>query len=400
MRIVMASIVDPASSRSGAGTVTRSIIRMLRDAPLGAEVECVAVRSTSPSVHRFRLGRAVALSFVSPLPAKVAYTWSAALISATRRLVASAPCDLVILNGSDLLWMDRYLSPSIPRLLVSHNIEHRLFAMQAHRVQQRAPMLRPLLQRECRRMQRLETDGMRVLRNVLFLSSDDEVHARTEISELNTLVVPPVFLGEPVERRASARGDSLELGFLGNLRWWPNRDGLSWFQDQVMPRLARPVRLHLFGEGAFPRAGGDARVIRHGPLNDLSDVWSQCDLMLCPMHTGGGVSVKLAEAVYNGVPVLTTRFATQGLPLASDPMLTVLDEAGQWVEYLNGVDLKTLRTAHPSPALARPFGMAMHCGRLQQFVRGLVHGTAENASGVPRGSFGEVAAAPPMPTAN
>lgn len=368
----MVSIVDPASSRSGAGTVTRSIIRMLREAPLGADVECVAVRSASRVVHRFRLGRAVALSFVSSLPAKMAYTWSAALISAARRLVASAPCDLVILNGSDLLWMERYLSPSIPRLLISHNIEHRLFATQSHRVQQRVPMLRPLIQREYRRMHRLEADGMRSLRNVLFLSGDDEVRARTEDSELNTLVVPPVFEAEPVERCTSARGDSLELGFLGNLRWWPNRDGLSWFQDNVMPQLARPVRLHLFGEGTLPRARREKRVISHGPSHDLREVWSQCDLMLCPMHTGGGVSVKLAEAVYNGVPVLTTRFATQGLPLGRDPMLTVLDEADEWVEYLNSVDVSTLRTARLSPALALPFQAVMHRERLQQFVRGLV----------------------------
>jgi glycosyltransferase involved in cell wall biosynthesis len=396
----MVSIVDPASSRSGAGTVTRSIIRMLREAPLGAQVDCVAVRSASPSVHRFRLGRAVALSFVSSVPAKVAYTWSAALISATRRLVASAPCDLVILNGSDLLWLDRYLSPSIPRLLVSHNIEHRLFAMQADRVQQRVPMLRPLLQRECRRMQRLETDGMRSLRNVLFLSSDDEARARTEFNDLNSLVVPPVFEAEPAERRTSARGDSLELGFLGNLRWWPNRDGLSWFQDQVMPQLARPVRLHVFGEGAISRARGDERVIRHGPMQDLREVWSQCDLMLCPMHTGGGVSVKLAEAVYNGMPVLTTRFATQGLPLARDPMLTVLDEAEEWVEYLNSVYVSTLRTARLSPALALPFQAVTHRERLQQFVRGLVRCPPEHAADVMRESFSEAAAAPPMPTAN
>ena len=70
---------------------------------------------------------------------------------------------------------------------------------------------------------------------------------------------------------------------------------------------------------------------------------------------------------------------------SSSRLPRLLDEAAQWVEYLNRVDLNTLRTAQLSPALARPFRAVMHRERLQQFVRGLVQCPGENAP-VPGGS--------------
>src|SRR6476469_9574786 len=58
-------------------------------------------------------------------------------------------------------------------------------------------------------------------------------------------------------------------------------------------------------------ARGAARVTQHGPVDNLAEVWSRCDLMICPMLTGSGVSTKLAEAVYHGVPGLATSLATR-----------------------------------------------------------------------------------------
>ena len=372
MRILMPSIVDPQVARSGAGTVTRNLVSLLEAAPLGATVECVAIPSTVGRAHRFRQVVAIARSMVSALPAKMAYTYSREFESRVLALAAMEHYDLVMINGSDLLWLEPLLPSRLPRLLVAFNIEYQIFESQVERVNATYPGARALLRRESARAVRYELDGLRRTGNVMFLSSVDAATAAATVSLRDSIVVPPMF-GERVIRHHDRprTGDRLELGFIGNLRWWPNQYGLSWFVREVLPDIGRPAHLHVFGEGR-PRASVDAaRVTLHGPIADLSQAWERCDLMICPMRSGGGVSIKLAESVFHGRPTLTTPLATRGMPLGSDDLLVVREPA-DWVSYLATVDLGSLRGRQMAEEISRPFTYGEHRHRVQSFVRGLV----------------------------
>ena len=154
------------------------------------------------------------------------------------------------------------------------------------------------------------------------------------------------------------------------MAWWPNRQGLSWFLSNVFPHVGPNVHLNLFGEGTERYARGVARVTQHGPVDNLAEVWSRCDLMICPMHAGGGVSTKLAEAVYHGVPVLATSLATRGLPLSDDPCITVSDDAEDWIEHLTSPNASAGQRI--SPTLSDQFAVHTHRETVQRFVRDVI----------------------------
>lgn len=59
------------------------------------------------------------------------------------------------------------------------------------------------------------------------------------------MVLPPL----------SYAGGEVRFGFLGNLDWWPNRDGLRWFLREVWPAVPKSVRLDLYGPGRRETAG-------------------------------------------------------------------------------------------------------------------------------------------------
>ena len=349
--------------------MTRNLVRLLESPPLGASVDCVAIPRSTDSAHRVRQATAIARSLVSEMPAKVAYTYSREFRRRVLKLARRSDYDLFMINGSDLLWLDPLLPPTAPRLLVAHNIEHLLFASQAGRVAA-LPGVRGWLEHERRRIERFEHEGIRRTRNVIFLSSVDAEHAMAR-GAIKGIVVPPVF-GERVVRHQSAArtGERLELGFLGNLRWWPNKDALSWFVHEVLAQVTRPVILHVFGEGRLPGYVDRGRIVQHGPVADVSQVWDACDLMICPMRSGGGVSIKVAEAVFHGLPTLATPFATRGLPLGDDASLVVRDEA-DWVSYLNDVDVRAIRGLRAAEEVSQPFTFGANRGRLQEFVRSL-----------------------------
>jgi len=303
------------------------------------------------------------------MPAKAAFTFSRNFRDRMLERTNREHFDLVILNGSDLLWLETVLPSTIPRLLIAHNIEHLLFAAQAETLERSFPLLRPILRWERRLMERFETAGIRSVRNAIFLSSFDASHPLAGALASRTLVAPPLF-SDPPAKRPRAKTGTVEIGFVGNMAWWPNRQGLSWFFSNVFPQVGTNVHFNLFGHGTERYARGAARVTQHGPVDNLAEVWSRCDLMICPMLTGSGVSTKLAEAVYHGVPGLATSLATRGLPLTDDPCITVSDDAEDWIGHLTSPNVGAGKRI--SPTLSDQFAVHAHREAVQRFVRDVI----------------------------
>jgi hypothetical protein len=369
MRILMPSIIDPALELGGAWTSTRGFMNLLRAPPFDAEIVCVPPAGLSWTAHRARRYFAIAKSQLSGLPAKFQFQYSRRTLARVKRLLREPDFDLIVLNGSDLLWMLPHLPPGRPRLLIAHNIEHLLYADQLHFRYPHAGLQKAFLLRDCARLREQELDGLRAVGHAVFLSAEDETYARGECPHLNTITIPPLLNGTSGPRPADLKTSAgLEIGMLANFEWWPAQQGLRWFLREVLPHLHSGVRLHLFGKRSSTVAAGRAGVVPHGYVPDLDAVWSTCHFMLCPVFGGGGVSVKVAEAVCRGVPVLATRYALRGLPIDPDPAIVLRETAAEWIEFLNSDAARELRQLSPSPSLTARFQPEQHVDRLADFL--------------------------------
>jgi hypothetical protein len=366
-RVLMLSIVNPLVERNGASTVTRGLLKLLGLPPFQAQVECVPVRDEPVRWHRLAQTRSLVRSSLSSLPAKPAFVYSKTFHEKVTRLL-SEHYDLVIVNGADLLWIADYLPPSIPRILIAHNIEHQLFDARVRYLGRMCWPLDELLRAQSKRLKDYELNGMRDTGNVIFLSQDDAGYVQGLCEGLRSAIAPPVFDYEPTIRQPRKPGPTLQIGLLGNFGWWPNRLGLQWFAHEVLPHVKSPVRLNLFGRPAGRGWRGDSRVLEHGMIDGIRQVWEGCDIMICPAFDTGGVCVKLAEAAYNRMPVLATSHAARGLPIEKDPALVFLDEPGEWVQFLNSTAARELAERQVSERIGAKFAIDAHKDTLQQFV--------------------------------
>jgi glycosyltransferase involved in cell wall biosynthesis len=365
------SIIDPVRDRGGAGAITRAFVKLLQRAPLNAQTRQVPPMTPLANFHRARQLAAITRSVISSWPSKAAFTYSRRSRSIIRRLSHDESYDLVLLNGSDLLWMLPDLPPQLPTLLLAHNIEHRLFLSQINSISVTSPLLRRAMLRDWRRLERYEITGLKRIKNVIFLSAEDAEFASAHCPGLNVLLVPPLFDYPPTPRiPPKAQALYTEIGFLGNFGWWPNRHGLHWFLNEVFPYAGEKLRLHLFGEGSQRSEWRRERVIPHGYIADLQQVWSSCDFMVCPIFSGGGAKIKLAEALYNGIPVLASSFAARGLPLNSQPGVVLLDHAKEWIEFLRSSDLRSF-TVQRVAEVADAFSVDAHTGRVHRYIQEL-----------------------------
>jgi glycosyltransferase involved in cell wall biosynthesis len=138
-------------------------------------------------------------------------------------------------------------------------------------------------------------------------------------------------------------------GFLANFAFWPNQDAFILLRDQWAPAL-REIGWDTVVAGiGSEHLDGDGRVEILGQIDDLGDYYSRIDVALAPIRLGGGIKVKVIEALMYQRPVLATAYALEGFPpdlAAAIPV--VADRAPAFAEILNDIlDSDTaIRLAH------------------------------------------------------
>jgi glycosyltransferase involved in cell wall biosynthesis len=372
LKILIPSIIDPMLHRGGAGSVTRSLLKILEIEPLNAKFEYIIPTSPFQKFHQLRQLTSILKSFFSDLPAKAIFTYSRNFLQSIKKRLEEEHFDLIIINGSDLIWLISELQSDLPIILIAHNIEYQLFLSQINSINP-YPLVRQFLLRDYERLKNYELSGLPKIKNIICLSNDDAQLMLNNYPDLNLLTVYPLFDYEPTqENRTNNLNETIDIGFMGNFTWWPNRHGLNWFLENVFPHTKEHIKLHLFGEESQDLTSSSPRIVNHGFVPNIQDVLSQIDLMICPIFVGGGVNIKFAEAIYNGVPVLASSFSQRGFQLQPDASIILLDHPEEWVDFLNSVNVHSLRKQKISVSLSNLFSAKLHIESVQSFVQEVV----------------------------
>ncbi len=124
--------------------------------------------------------------------------------------------------------------------------------------------------------------------------------------------------------------------FVANFAWPPNVSGLRYLVDEVMPRVWEVLpdaRLTIVGKGLDGPPSSDPRVEALGFVEDLRDAYVRADCVVVPLLEGGGVPIKLLEALAHGLPIVATPKGVAG----------TVAEPG--VHYREGADAESFAAA-------------------------------------------------------
>lgn len=359
-KLLIASLVDPTTHPGGAGTSTRGLVAALQR---GHAVDLVGPRHAPPGPwYRPRQIMSLAKSCISELPAKALFARQHEFKLRIRETSRSHHYDTALINGSDMLWAIDALPPEMPRLLIAHNLEHQVLVQQLGD----SRFFSRIFNREITKQRRYEIEGFRLVRGVIFISATDMAWGCAQVPGLQALHLPPLFTDPPIPRKRQPNGN-LQLGFLADFAWWPNRQSWKWLIDEILPKVRRPVVVHIFGRQSEEMPADD-RVVAHGFVPELRTVWNQVDIMICPVRAGGGVNIKVAESLYNRMPVLATTLAIRGLDCRPGSGLAIIDSAEEWVGFLNSSQADLLATQLPSEELCQQFDVDRHREKLEHFV--------------------------------
>lgn len=218
----------------------------------------------------------------------------------------------------------------VPLVLDAHNVEHLL-------LQQRAAIepwwpQRHLLRRQVPKLKAFEQHACTVADCVLACSSDDARELAQLTSTASIAIVPN---GVDVEMHRPAPTASVQparLVFVGGMNWFPNRDGVQWFLDEIFPRIldARAdAEFVLVGKAdgvrVAPKIAANVHLL--GFVEDLTPVIHDTTIYIVPLRAGSGTRLKVLEAMAYGMPIVTTRRGAEGIMLAPDDEALFADGA-------------------------------------------------------------------------
>ena len=285
-------------------------------------------------------------------------------------------------NGYDVIYIESifwlpYLpelkSSGIPLVLRSHNIEHRVWRELAYKSSfPRSAYLR-LLARRLRREEHLMWQGVDQIHSI---SSSDS----TTIAKHTSADVIDLPMAVKVNDEVPNAPKPFVCHHLGAMDWIPNQEGMRWFLGKVWPGVQRVESLaefHLAGRRMSVEfqqmKGPGVRVI--GAVDDAKAFRAEHGVLVVPLFSGSGLRIKILEALAEGVPVMATTKAIEGLPEVQTSGMFVSDDPLKWIKKLSVIwhrPVEGQKMAEDGKAYAkRYFGMDALDIRLSESLRQL-----------------------------
>ncbi|MEM8751079.1 MAG: glycosyltransferase [Pseudomonadota bacterium] len=225
------------------------------------------------------------------------------LESLTERL---GPFDAAIINSYQMAAAFPHLMDT-PFGFIAHNVEHLSAAGNARSGTN--SLSRYLYGRDARLLERLETDICRRADIVWGLSTDD----------LQTLGLEPtkgVFLPLAPPNAAEVLGKPnfvYDVGLIGTWTWEPNRVGLQWFLEQVVPQLEPGTKVAVAGTVPSEMMQGRHDVEFLGRVPSASEFLNSIRAVPLVSRGGTGVQLKTIEALQAGLACVATSSSLRGV---------------------------------------------------------------------------------------
>jgi polysaccharide biosynthesis protein PslH len=181
------------------------------------------------------------------------------------------------------------------------------------------------------------------VQKVVVLTESDRVAFETMTPGTSIARIP---LGTEIPEHAlnPVGSESSTLLFFGSFTHPPNLDAALRLTRHIFPAIKSQypgAKLYIVGDRPPPelRQTANAAIIVTGRVPDLSPYLERASLVVVPLRAGGGMRVKVLEALAAGKAVIASRLAAAGLDLVDGEQVCFAEsdwEIGQRVIELLG----------------------------------------------------------------
>lgn len=206
----------------------------------------------------------------------------------------------------------------VPRVLREHNIEYKVW--ERHGLHSQRPIERLYVRLCSPRVRKFEAKMASRFDKCITVSPADAEFLR-EISPLaNTESIPSGVDTEYFRPVHDIPEEALSLVFTGSFAWKPKQHNLRILLKELYPRIAVQLpeaKLYVVGKGIPSQIANEyrnhPRVILTGEVPDVRPFLARASLVLNYLESGGGIALKVLEAMAMQKPVLSNTLGCEGI---------------------------------------------------------------------------------------
>lgn len=247
------------------------------------------------------------------------------------QLIQDEHFDLVHLDSLDLsayLPLVRHL----PVVCTHHNIESDLLR---RRADAQRGLVRRYLRLQAALMVAEERRWCGSLAGNVVVSVDDAARLRALVPQAQVVVVPN---GVDTTAFRPSAGDERGIVFVGGYTWYPNRDGMVYFCEEILPAIrSRIPNVPVTWVGRAPerikgRYAEQFGVTLTGYVEDVRPIVNRAACYIVPLRVGGGTRLKILDAWAMGKAVISTSLGCEGLNARDGENILIRDSPVTFAE--------------------------------------------------------------------
>ena len=249
-------------------------------------------------------------------------------------------CDLIFVDHYE---MGQYVPKSFKKSVVLH--EHNAEFVMWERLAEieKNPIKKAVIKLEASRIKR--TERLYAENASVVFAAPNDIEELAEIGVDRNKLKPTYHLGEDF----LLESPNLEFSetenallFVGTLTWEANIDGLIWFLDEIYPSVVKnhpDIHFYIVGKNPDQRLISRAQKFESveltGFVEELEPYFKKARAFVIPLRFGSGIKVKLLNAMYRGIPIVTTPIGTEGLEVVSGRDLFCTQSEKEQVEAIS-----------------------------------------------------------------
>ncbi len=172
---------------------------------------------------------------------------------------------------------------------------------------------------------------------VVFTEQDRQVLA--QMTDAERLHVIPFGSTLPMRPLNYTGTDELSILFVGSFIHTPNVDAALRLASTIFPQVTEhvpDVKLYIVGDQAPPHLQhlANERITITGFVPDVAPYLDQATVVVVPLRLGGGMRVKVVEALAAGKAIVATSLAVAGLDVRSHEHLVLAESDREFVSAI------------------------------------------------------------------
>ncbi|HPE57087.1 MAG TPA: glycosyltransferase family 4 protein [Bacteroidales bacterium] len=206
---------------------------------------------------------------------------------------------------------------------------------------ERSIIHRLILKIATKRLKKFESEVAQKVDGIIAISDRDQAIFKSLAPNkpVESIPVGYDFTDSKSAKESSILNEPPVFYHIGSMDWKPNPQGINWFIAEVLPLVLKSIsdfKFRIAGK-KMPASIKSARsnnIIIEGEVNDAAEFHLQNDIMIVPLLAGGGIRVKIIEAMALGKPVISTSIGAEGIPYKTGENILIADTPQQFVDQI------------------------------------------------------------------